>query len=51
MVFAVIIGLVALLVASVNLFYTCELYNIFKEYETDMNMVLFSEGEEDEEKK
>lgn len=47
MVFAVIIGLIALLVASVNLFYTCELYNTFKEYETDMSMVLFSEDDDE----
>ena len=47
MVFAVSIGVVALLVSSVNLFYTCELYNIFKDYEADMSMVLFSEDDDE----
>lgn len=47
MVFAVIVSIVALLVASVNLFYTCELYNLFRDYEADMSMVLFSEDKDE----
>lgn len=47
MAFAVLVAVVALIVSVVNLFYTIELYNIFKEYETDMSMVLFGEDKDE----
>lgn len=48
MVFLVFLSVFATLVGCVNLFYTLELFRQFEDYQTDLNMCLFSDDESED---
>lgn len=48
MVFLVFLAVFSSLVGCVNLFYTIELYKQFEDYQTDLNMCLFSDNESED---